>query len=705
MSFKPPRKTKPKILKIESHDDEEGNVSTHNRSAVSLPAPMPEGLNHSTPITKKSTTTTNFGLAISDDWFECSKFQPSESISPIAKLPHQTYGDPKWNQSADDWPNWPAHSKTKQKPPETVKTDAAVVNIATAKHDASVRSKTPQKTLIFASNRSIVGESSKNILDPNMSDEIMNMFKYRPMGKTRKSPNTRRFPWEERTYKTPSPAGRFSDGHSRKKIPIPSNMAALVDSEASDAPKGDKISKSKVSIPRPPPQNGPDPPKPEEKNVSKSFIKRFEKKLKIHDEKINKFAESVVYIKQNVYHVNQRVNEQSEAVGEVKARVSKVERVVASGVKGVKSLQQDVARIDNEAAKFRQQIGDEFVEIGQQFKNTIKVAAVKIRKNEEAINEHAEVIYDLAKHKEHIDNEVEAIKNRPIPTGGYYQKVKTMPATVEALKHMGVVFNDNEIYHPHFFVETFEANLQSVKIDEVLKCNLFRSLIEVNGAKNWKDHMKKKTKYSDLKAAFFIEFWSKSRQKRALQHYIDESPKVENMRERVRQILKWVDTLRHIEKMDEAEIIEIVFEKLPTTYQIRITHEERESLELLIQKLEKLEITDEDNEKPKKYIIGRSDQRSMNDSRFMYKDYESKSKRLIPRKNEEVKKGDYIHKPTFKYDPAKKTKTHDLKVITSENRADQSVSEKSQEQSPETPETPLKKSESPKSGNEKGEEQ
>ncbi|KAL6957719.1 hypothetical protein U1Q18_051396 [Sarracenia purpurea var. burkii] len=346
---------------------------------------------------------------------------------------------------------------------------------------AATRTYTPTRIFTPTKNR-IVNNSPGKAVNTSIANQIMASWYNQPDRRDRCSPNARRWPLENRSYLHPSPipTRRFSDGNGRKVLNVEPDEGTSSKSEASDSSWIDIETPKKNVVSKKTKKEKPNPPKPEEQIVfewfEKKLEKKFEKTIKSQDEKIDIVAKDIRY-------VNMKVDQQSAAIGNIQARVEQTERATSTGVDAVKNLKQATERNDANINQLRHQVGTEFVQFNQQVKNTVEIVANKLQEHDDDIKDNEKAIYQLIQKSKGIERDVEVLKVQPNQGGGRYTKIKTMPITTDNFKHMGIVFDEQEKYHPHFFVETFEANVKNDQIDEIFKCNLFRSLIEVKGAK------------------------------------------------------------------------------------------------------------------------------------------------------------------------------------------------------------------------------
>ncbi|KAL6953127.1 hypothetical protein U1Q18_048437 [Sarracenia purpurea var. burkii] len=280
--------------------------------------------------------------------------------------------------------------------------------------------------------------------------------------------------------------------------------------------------------------------------------------------------------------------------------------------------------------------GDKYFRENEAKFETLSQAIVS---NDQALVGNANLIQVLQKT---TDSCVTRIAKLEKSGGGPGTQSKSLPFSVDTFRNVGIEFTESERCHPHYFLENFENYLKDQQVDEASMCSLFRGLIRTTDSKNWKEYTRSVTNFRALAKDFLQEFWSTQKQRKALLVFQEDTPRVNNLREMARCLLKWTTTLSNIKSLETSEMIASIIGKVPNEHISRFTDEEREDLPSLVERLESLQQSHEDEIPIAKFIIGNT-----HVSEYKRPSREQEAKRRIPPKYEDhrYKSGDRRYKP------------------------------------------------------------
>ncbi|KAL6977969.1 hypothetical protein U1Q18_051068 [Sarracenia purpurea var. burkii] len=187
--------------------------------------------------------------------------------------------------------------------------------------------------------------------------------------------------------------------------------------------------------------------------------------------------------------------------------------------------------------------------------------------------------------------------------GGCSKTSYTEKYGVGEFRKQDIVFDDENVYFPHLFIEKFEtASPDDEKfIEPRTKCKWFRGLITAKGGKAWVEDNNRVTDFAELKKSFLQEYWCDESQKRAFDAFKDFTVRGdEETRNVIRHIMRWVDTLSQTTNPDKEKIIHTAYDKLDSDEKFLIGAEDKTSLEKFITKLHQLTKIKPELKQPKK---------------------------------------------------------------------------------------------------------
>lgn len=319
------------------------------------------------------------------------------------------------------------------------------------------------------------------------------------------------------------------------------------------------------------------------------------------------------------------VNSHASSIDQIRSRISNNEQRIQANTEAIGELGRNNEQLATKMMQIAAHQGAAIADTQRRFIEGMQFVSSKFNQHDEILNEHDKVLLAVVEDSKRHATDIVTLK-RGAGNGIPGSDVKSTPIDAEPFRKLGIVFNESERYHPQHFVKAFETNTNGVAMTESCKCNLFRTLIEIKAAKNWKQYLMTVDDYEKMVQEFFAEFWSEHQQREAVQHFRDDATVVDNVREMARYILKWLETLKYVTKMSDDERTEIAYGKIPPKYHSRFTQKDRSSLKKLIEKLTELQHLHEEKDQPKKIVVGKMEPQRNANERFTAKDYDKLKK-------------------------------------------------------------------------------
>lgn len=345
-------------------------------------------------------------------------------------------------------------------------------------------------------------------------------------------------------------------------------------------------------------------------NVPANIYRRTKSSFKNHDDRIKENREDINELSNAIVSYPNAIEALRVRQAELEKRVHESTFAVNTQVESNKRLASTVKQITTRQRKAITDLQDKFVK-------GMKHNKKRLDQHEETLSLNSAAILDL-------NSDVEILKKANTST----QIVTVVPRTLDTkmLKDMGIVFTDKELHHPYHFIHAFEANIDDTKIDPTTKCNLFRSLISVKGAEQWKQHNIRLQEYDELLAAFTAEFWSVDQQEAVLDYFLEDKADFNSTRELARYLLRWTETLDNMSNLDKQDIINHIVDKIAENKHRIVPPECRSSVKKLTSRLNEVQRTYRDTKKAKKLTVNVNKRLSSNEQKFTRYDYKASNK-------------------------------------------------------------------------------
>ncbi|KAL6998667.1 hypothetical protein U1Q18_048295 [Sarracenia purpurea var. burkii] len=371
---------------------------------------------------------------------------------------------------------------------------------------------------------------------------------------------------------------------------------------------------------------------PDTKMTFETYRQQMDKSLKMRDERNIRLARSVSMIADST-----RIHE--EGIEYLKMHLLGTDEQINQNTVSIAGLEEKTEVIKVDVANFHEQYERESKDFRQRVTKSMVSTAMHLKTHDEQIATHSNIISGLVLNTEQLTGKFDQLQTNSNVTCAQGKRVKSVRINTESFKALGIVYDESERFHPHSFIQAFEGQLRGIAIEEAYKCNLFISLVQTKGARSWVKHQRNTVKsFNVLVQRFYREFWSRSSQERAWIHFNNELVYVESNRDMLRTIVRWIGTLRLLERYTQKEIMIAIRGKLPSEYASKISTRDCKTYDILIKKLEKLEEHEDTIIKPKKmmchesrsetgapvssrsYSAPRTPNHSSNESRFSYRD-------------------------------------------------------------------------------------
>lgn len=283
-------------------------------------------------------------------------------------------------------------------------------------------------------------------------------------------------------------------------------------------------------------------------------------------------------------HVESKVHECLNKNIENTEGIATISEIAANNSTRISALDSDLVKISNQVADNEERINEventqaESLK-GAQIAVNLQIDEIKEiiqHESDENQRKHSEARAAVGILARKIDTIEKTSKARPTGPAAYV-KTKSLPLNADVMKSNDVVFNHSNKYHPHLFIALFENYIDGISIEDGQKCTLFRSVIDMND--DWKTSQIGVRNYDELKENFLDEYWSKEEQTQAYTYFERRVKSASSTRALARLYQKWLQTLKHINKLDEEDIMTMMYEKLPYHLQNKITTEDQKSLE------------------------------------------------------------------------------------------------------------------------------
>ncbi|KAL6958199.1 hypothetical protein U1Q18_047787, partial [Sarracenia purpurea var. burkii] len=351
---------------------------------------------------------------------------------------------------------------------------------------------------------------------------------------------------------------------------------------------------------------------------SKKIYAKTKAAFRNHDARIEQTIE-------DVSKLTLTVDKHADLFNDMAARREELSKRVHDNSESIRGLTEHSVRFSENMSRVTAAHGTAITGLQQRFVKGMTHMKQRLDKHEEVLYQHDKAVLLLYTDVKGTAKALDEM--RTSHTGAVSTQIVKVPSRTfdtNTFKNLGIVFTEKDRHHPHQFVHAFENNIDDNEVDPIHKCNLFRSLINIQDAENWKRYNLSITNYAALREEFLYEFWSDEQQEEALEAFLEDTTRNGNTREMARYMLRWIETLRHVKRLKEQDIVDKMIEKIPDDAIKIIPMKDRRTLDRMIGRLKELQRSYKEEKKPKKFQISSTkSSKNVNEQ----KSYEPKTER------------------------------------------------------------------------------